>query len=65
MEKIEVLDVLSIIRDEGCCNMLDRNCIIQRLKSANEHEAANYLKNLSSQEFVSLLSKDLSDYIKI
>ncbi|MGK7949912.1 MAG: hypothetical protein AB4368_14285 [Xenococcaceae cyanobacterium] len=64
MEKLEVLDVLSIIRDEGCCNMLDRNCIIQRLKSANEHEAANYLKNLSSQEFVSLLSKDFSDYIK-
>ena len=64
MEKLEVLDILSIVREEGCCNMLDRNCIIQKLKLANENEAANYLKNLSSQEFISLMSKDFSDYIK-
>jgi hypothetical protein len=64
MEKLEVLDVLSIVRDMGCCNMLDRNCIIQTLKSANEHEAANYLKGLSSQDFISLMSKDFSNYIK-
>ena len=64
MEKLEVLDILSIVREEGCCNMLDRNCIIQRLRLANENEAANYLENLSSTEFVSLMSKDFSDYIK-
>jgi hypothetical protein len=64
MEKLEVLDILSIVRDEGCCNMLDRNCIIEVLKAAEENEAADYLKSLSSQEFVSLMSKDFSDYIK-
>lgn len=64
MEKLEVLDILSIVREEGCCNMFDRNCIIQTLKSAEENEAADYLKSLSSEEYVSLLSKDLNDYIK-
>ena len=64
MEKLEVLDILSIVRDMGCCNMLDRNCIIQTLKLANENAAVNYLENLSSKEYVSLLSKDLSDYLK-
>ena len=35
-----------------------------KIELANENEAANYLKNLSSQEFVLLMSKDFSDYIK-
>ena len=64
MEKLEVLDILSIVKDEGCCNMLDRDCIVQTLKSADEDEAAHYLKSLTGEEFVSLLSEDFSDYLK-
>jgi len=55
MDKLEVLDILSIVREEGCCNMLDRDCIIQRLEIAQENEAATYLRSLSFSEFVALL----------
>lgn len=64
MNKLEVLEVLSLIKDLGCCNMLDRSCLIQALELANEHKIANYLKNLTSQEFIFLLAKDFSDYLK-
>lgn len=64
MEKLENLPFLSIIKQAGYCNMLDRNCIIQALQLADENEAANYLKNLTSEEFFSLLTKDFSDYLK-
>lgn len=55
MEKSEILELLLEIKEIGCCNMFDRNCIYQTLKLAKEHEAAEYLKNLTSNEFVSLL----------
>lgn len=64
MEKLEVLEILSSVRNIGCCNMLDKICIIQTLKLASENEAANYLENLSYKEYVSLLTKDFSDYLK-
>lgn len=63
MEKLEILDILSIIRIEGCCNMLDRNCIVQRLISAKEYKAVKYLQNLEPGEFFSLVAEDLADYI--
>lgn len=65
MEKLEILDILLDIRKIGCCNMIDRNCIIRVLKAAGENEAVDYIENLSSEEFFRLLSKDLSDYIRI
>ena len=64
MEKLEVLELLSEIKEMGCCNMFDRNCIYQTLKTAKEHKAAKYLNNLTSSEFISLLSNDLSNYLK-
>ena len=64
MEKLEVLDILSLVRDMGCCNMFDKNCIIKTLNLAGENEAVDYLKSLTPEEFVSLLSKDLRDYLR-
>ena len=64
MEKLEVLELLSEIKEMGCCNMFDRNCLYKTLKAAGEPETAKYLKNLTSSEFVTLLSKDFSNYLK-
>ena len=64
MEKSEILELLLEIKEIGCCNMFDRNCIYQTLKEADELEAAEYLEKLTSKEFVSFLSKDFSDYLK-
>ena len=64
MKKSEILELLSEIKEMGCCNMLDRNCLYQTLKAAGELKAAKYLKSLTSSEFIVLLSKDLSNYLK-
>ena len=57
MEKSEILDILELVRELGCCNMFDRNCIIQALQQADENQAADYLTHLTSTEFVSLLNQ--------
>lgn len=64
-EKIEVLTVLSIIRDIGCCNMFDRSCIVKALKLVNENKVANYINSLSSQDYYSLLSQVKSEYLRV
>jgi hypothetical protein len=46
MDKHEVLEVLSLVRDTGCCNMLDTNCIFQALELGEEYEVLSYLSEL-------------------
>jgi hypothetical protein len=64
MDKHEVLEVLSLVRDTGCCNMLDTKCIFQALELGEKYEILSYLSELSTRELYNLLTRDMSKYLK-
>jgi hypothetical protein len=64
MDRYKVLEALALVRSSGCCNMLDTNCIFCFLKSCNEDEVFDYLKQLPTKELYNLLTRDLSKYLK-
>jgi hypothetical protein len=64
MDKCEVLEVLSLIRDTGCCNMLDTKCIFQALELGEKYEILSYLNGLPTKELYNLLTRDMSKCLK-